>query len=319
MCQAMTAALLDWRGDAGVVAVLIDHEGPRGFCAGGDIRSLADSAAAGGAAAFAFFHTEYRLNHLISVYPKPVITVMDGITMGGGVGLALPSTYRIATERTRFAMPETGIGLFPDVGAGWHLPRLHGRTGLWMVLTSARLGAADCELLGIATDVVAAERLPELKAAIAREPEAIEGILTEFEADPGRAPIGALRDDIDRLFAGDSLEAVVAALEADGAEWAQAQLEIMRPRSPLSAKVSFRLLVQETPQSLADDLVTEYRLARRVVMQPDFTEGVRAVIVDKDNAPVWRPASLAGVSQALVDQMFAPLPAGEEWTPLSQL
>jgi enoyl-CoA hydratase len=193
---------------------------------------------------------------------------------------------------------------------------MHGRTGLWIVLTGARLAAADCELLGIATDVVASERLPELKAAITREPEEIERILTEFEVDPGRPPIGALRDDIDRLFAGDSLEAVVANLEADGSEWARAQLEIMRPRSPLSAKVSFRLLVEQTPASLADDLVTEYRLARRVVMQPDFTEGVRAVIVDKDNAPVWSPASLAEMGEALVDEMFAPLPADEEWTPL---
>ncbi len=319
MCEAMTAALLEWRGDPGVAAVMIDHEGPRGFCAGGDIRGLADSAAVGGAAAFEFFHTEYRLNHLISVYPKPVVTVMDGVTMGGGVGLAMPSTYRIATERTRFAMPETGIGLFPDVGGGWHLPRLHGRTGLWIVLTGARLGAADCELLGIATDVVAAERLPEMKAAMAREPEAIERILTELEADPGPAPIGPLRDDIDRLFAGESLEAVIAALEADGGEWARAQAEIMRPKSPLSSKVSFRLLVHEAPASLAGDLVTEYRLARRVVMQHDFAEGVRAVIVDKDNQPVWAPATPAGVTGALVAEMFAPLPADQEWTPLPGL
>ncbi|HXQ16538.1 MAG TPA: enoyl-CoA hydratase/isomerase family protein [Caulobacteraceae bacterium] len=319
MCEAMTAALLEWRGDPGVTAVMIDHEGPRGFCAGGDIRMLADSAAVGGAAAFGFFHTEYRLNHLISVYPKPIIVVMDGIVMGGGVGISLPAPYRVATERTRFAMPETGIGLFPDVGGGWHLPRLHGRTGLWIVLTGARLEAADCELLGIATDVVASSRLPEMKAAIVREPEAIERILTEFEIDPGRAPIGALRDEIDRLFAGDSLEAVIAALEADGSDWARAQAEIMRPKSPLSSKVSFRLLAHETPASLAADLVTEYRLARRVVMQHDFTEGVRAVIVDKDNKPAWSPATPAGVTSALVAEMFAPLPADEEWTPLPGL
>ena len=319
MCQAMTAALLEWRGDPAVTAVMIDHEGPRGFCAGGDIRTLADSAATGGAAALKFFHTEYQLDHLISVYRKPVITVMDGIVMGGGVGISLPARYRIATERTRFAMPETGIGLFPDVGGGWHLPRLHGRTGLWIVLTGARLEAADCELLGIATDVVASARLPELKSAIVREPEAIERILTEFEIDPGRAPIAALRDDIDRLFAGDSLEAVIAALEADGGVWARAQAEIMRPKSPLSSKVSFRLLAHEHPASLAGDLVTEYRLARRVVMQHDFTEGVRAVIVDKDNNPAWSPSTPAGVTPAMVDAMFAPLPADEEWTPLPGL
>ena len=319
MCQAMTAALLEWRGDPAIKAVLIDHEGPRGFCAGGDIRMLADSAAAGGAAAFEFFHTEYRLNHLLATYETPIVTVMDGVTMGGGVGISLPADYRIATERTRLAMPETGIGLFPDVGAGWFLPKLHGRTGVWMVLTGARLGTADCELLGLATDVVAAERLPEIKAAIVREPEAIERILTEFEADPGRAPIAAWRDDIDRLFAGDSVEAIVAALEADGSDWALAQREAMRPKSPISSKVSFRLLAGSDPATIADDFVTEYRVARRQVMTHDFSEGVRAVIVDKDNKPAWSPDTLEGVSEAMVDAIFAPLPAGEEWTPLPGL
>jgi enoyl-CoA hydratase len=320
MCQTMTAALLEWRGDPAVKAVLIDHEGPRGFCAGGDIRMLADSAAAGGAAAFEFFHTEYRLNHLLAVYETPIVTVMDGVTMGGGVGISLPADYRIATERTRLAMPETGIGLFPDVGAGWFLPKLHGRTGVWMVLTGARLTTADCELLGLATDVVAADRLPELKAAICREPDAIEGILTEFEADPGRAPIAGYRDDIDRLFAGDSVETIVAALEAEGSDWARSQLEAMRPKSPISSKVSFRLLAGSlNPATVADDLATEYRVARRQVMTHDFSEGVRAVIVDKDNTAAWSPATLEGVSEAMVDAIFAPLPADEEWTPLPGL
>jgi enoyl-CoA hydratase len=216
-------------------------------------------------------------------------------------------------------MPETGIGLFPDVGAGWFLPRLHGRTGVWMVLTGARLNTADCELLGIATDVVAAERLPEIKAAIVREPEAIERILTEFEVDPGRAPVAEHRDEIDRLFAGGSVEAIVAALQADGSDWALAQLEAMAPKSPISAKVSFRLLADMHPATMAEDLVTEYRIARRQVMTRDFAEGVRAVIVDKDNAPAWAPASLEGVTEAMVDATFAPLPPGEEWTPLPGL
>jgi enoyl-CoA hydratase len=188
-----------------------------------------------------------------------------------------------------------------------------------MVLTGARLATADCELLGLATDVVAAERLPEIKAAIVREPEAIERILTEFEVDPGRAPIAAWRDDIDRLFAGDSVEAIVAALEADGSDWARGQLEAMRPKSPISLKVSFRLLAGSHPATIADDFVTEYRIARRQVMTHDFTEGVRAVIVDKDNKPAWSPDTLEGVSEAMVDAIFAALPADEEWTPLPGL
>jgi enoyl-CoA hydratase len=317
MCEGMIAALRAWRSDDDVEAVLIDHAGERGFCAGGDIRTLAESADGDGRAALAFFHTEYQLDHLISVYEKPVVTVMDGTVMGGGVGISLPARYRLATEKTRFAMPETGIGLFPDVGAGWFLPQLHGRTGLWLALTGARLGAADCELLGLATDVVASAALPELKIELAREPGAIERILTQFEADPGRPPIAAHRDDVDRLFGGAGVEAVLAALEAEGSDWAKAQAAAMAPKSPLSAKVAFRLIAGGlNPRSLADDLTVEYRLAARLALAADFREGVRAVIVDKDNAPAWRPARLEDVGEALVDQMFAPLPAGEEWTPL---
>jgi enoyl-CoA hydratase len=319
MGKAMTAALLAWRDEPGVAAVLIDHAGERGFCAGGDIRWLAESGAGDGSAARRFFHTEYRLNHLLSVYEKPVVAFMDGVTMGGGVGISLPARYRVATERTRLAMPETGIGLFPDVGAGWWLPKLHGRTGLWMVLTGARLGAADCELLGLATDVIPAGQVEAVKAAMVREPDAIERVLTEYEADAGHPPIADHRDDIDRLFGGETLEDVVAALDRDGGEWALAQLEAMRPKSPMSAKVSFRLIGALQPASMADDLVTEYRLASRIVRSHDFLEGVRAVIVDKDNRPAWDPATLAGMTDAMVDGLFAPLPAGEEWTPLAGL
>jgi enoyl-CoA hydratase len=320
MCEGMIAALLQWQEDPAVAVVLIDHAGPRGFCAGGDIRTLAESAAGDGAEASRFFWIEYCLDHLIAEYQKPVVTLMDGIVMGGGVGISLPARYRIATERTRFAMPETGIGLFPDVGAGWFLPKLHGRTGLWIALTGSRLGPADCELLGIATDVVETARLPELVAGLAREPDAIERILTELEADPGRSEAAVHRDEIDRLFAGDSLEAVMGELEAEGSDWSRAQLEAMRHKSPLSAKVAFRLVAGGlSPRSLAEDLRTEYRLALRLVMRPDFREGVRATIVEKDNRPLWRPATLAEATEALVDEMFAPLPRGKEWSPLPNL
>src|SRR5665213_1507673 len=216
MCRLMIEALLAWRDDDAIVLVLIDHAGERGFCAGGDIRALADSVAGDGVAALAFFFTEFRLDHLLFTYPKPVITLMDGVTMGGGVGISWPATYRIATERTLFAMPETGIGLFPDVGGGWFLPRLHGASGAWLALTGARLKAAGCEILGIATDVVPAARLGESKAAIVAEPAAIETILVELESDPGRSAMIEHHDEIDRLFAGETVEAIVAALAADG-------------------------------------------------------------------------------------------------------
>jgi enoyl-CoA hydratase len=319
MCRIMTEALLAWRKDAAVQAVLIDHAGDRGFCAGGDIRMLAESGAGDGAQAREFFFTEYRLNELLFRYryEKPVVVVMDGVTMGGGVGLSMPARYRVATERTTFAMPETGIGLFPDVGGGWFLPRLHGKAGLWLALTGARIKAADCELLGVATDVVESGKLAEIKQAIVDNPDGIDRILTEFEVDPGRAPIGEHRDQIDRLFGQASVEAIFAALEADGGEWAGAQLAVLRTKSPQTLKVAFRQLAKGAAMSrFADNMAMEYRIGARVVQRHDFLEGVRAVIVDKDNAPRWDPATLSGITDQMLDAIFAPLPAGDEWTPL---
>ena len=318
MCRTMIEALLGWRGDAGVRAVLVDHSGERGFCAGGDIRMLAESGAGDGAAARAFFFAEYRLNHLLFTYPKPVAAVMDGVTMGGGVGIAMPARFRIATERTTFAMPETGIGLFPDVGGGWHLPRLPGKTGLWLALTGARIKAADCLALGVATDFEKSGNLESVKAAIVADPDDIEAILARTEADPGQAPIAAHRDDIDRLFGGHSVEAIFEALEADGGDWAKAQLEILKTKSPQTMKVAFRQLhLGAQARDFAENMRTEYRIGARVVRRPDFLEGVRAVIIDKDNAPKWNPATLAGVNEAMLEAIFAPLPPDQEWSPLA--
>jgi enoyl-CoA hydratase len=323
MCEAMIAALVAWRDDPAVGAVVIDHTGERGFCAGGDIRMLAESGAADGVAARRFFFTEYRLNALLFGYPKPVMTMMDGVTMGGGVGISMPARYRAATERTSFAMPETGIGLFPDVGGGWHLPRLPGQMGMWLALTGARLKGADCLALGIATHFVESGRVDALKnlifAAQSREGgnERIESALRAVESDPGPAPIVAHRADIDRLFSGDSVEAIFAALAADPGEWALAQLETLRTKSPQTLKVAFRQLREGARvKSFAEEMKIEYRIGARVVRRPDFIEGVRAVILEKDNAPKWRPASLEGVTDAMLDDIFSALPADEEWSPL---
>lgn len=318
MCKTMIDALLMWRGDRAVQAVLIDHSGERGFCAGGDIRMLAESGAGDGAQAREFFFTEYRLNHLLFTYSKAVVAVMDGVTMGGGVGISMPARFRIATERTTFAMPETGIGLFPDVGGGWYLPRLPGKTGLWLALTGARIKAADCLALGIATDFELSENLEAVKAQIMADPAGIERILTATESDPGRAPIAAHRDAIDRLFGAHSVEGIVEALEADGGEWAKAQLEILQTKSPQTMKVAFRQLATGARlHDFADNMRMEYRIGARVVQRHDFIEGVRAVIVDKDNAPKWNPASLAGVTDGILDAIFAPLPPDQEWSPLT--
>ncbi len=317
MCEAMIEALRAWKADGAVKCVLIDHSGERGFCAGGDIRMLAESGAGDGKAARAFFHTEYRLNHLLFVYPKPVVAVMDGVTMGGGVGLSMPASVRIATERTTFAMPETGIGLFPDVGGGWFLPRLPGRTGLWLALTGARIKGADCCALGIATHFMAFDQVEGFKAALLEHPDSLMGALAHFVDDCGPAPIKAHREDIDRLFDGDSVETILDRLTVDGGDWARAQLDTLATKSPRTLKVAYRQLAHGAAfDDFADNMVMEYRIGSRVVRMHDFLEGVRAVIVDKDNAPKWSPATVGEVEDAVLDDIFAPLPAEEEWTPL---
>ncbi|HVK41372.1 MAG TPA: enoyl-CoA hydratase/isomerase family protein [Phenylobacterium sp.] len=318
MCQVMTAALLAWREDPAVDLVLLDHSGERGFCAGGDIRMLAESGAGDGQAAREFFFVEYRLNHLLFEYPKPVAVIMDGITMGGGVGLAMPARYRVATEKTTFAMPETGIGLFPDVGGGWFLPRMPGHIGLWLALTGGRIKAADCELVGVATDFVESGKITGLKAAIVADPAAIETLLTEYEGDAGRPPLAQHQDEIDRIFGLETLEAILAALKASGSEWANEQLKILATKSPQTMKVALRQLrLGGEAKTFAENMAMEYRIGARVVQRHDFLEGVRAVIVDKDHAPRWNPPTPEGVSETMLDAIFAGLPSAEEWTPLT--
>lgn len=317
MCRRMTEALLAWRADPKVELVLFDHSGERGFCAGGDIRMLAESGARDGLQARDFFFTEYRLNELLFRYPKPTVVIMDGVTMGGGVGIAMPCGFRVATERTTYAMPETGIGLFPDVGGGWHLSRMRDHLGLWLALTGARIKAADCELLGIATDYVESARIADLTAAIVADPSAIETALTEFEGDAGRPPIAQHQDEIGRLFSGPSVEAIVEALQAARSDWANDQLKVLATKSPQTMKVAFRQLRTSAGlTSFAENMVMEYRIAARVVQRHDFLEGVRAVIVDKDNAPRWDPPTLEAVGEDILDAIFAPLPSGQEWSPL---
>jgi enoyl-CoA hydratase len=318
MCGLMVDALLTWLDNPRVKLVLIDHAGDRGFCAGGDIRMLAQSGAADGVEARAFFHLEYRLNHLLLAYPKPVMAIMDGVTMGGGVGLSAPAAYRVVTERTTYAMPETGIGLFPDVGGGWFLPRMPDHIGFWLALTGARLKAADCLLTDVGTHFVESDKLEALKAAVIADPSAAEALLTRFEGPAGPAPLSAHRADIDEVFGLDTVEAIVAALQARDDDWARRQLETLAGKSPQAMKVALRqLTLGAAAQSFAENMAMEYRIGARVVGGHDFLEGVRAVIVDKDNRPQWNPATLRDVTAAQLDQIFAPLEADAEWTPLS--
>lgn len=317
MVRAMTAALLAWRDHPAVQIVLIDHAEGRGFCAGGDIAFLRASALEGGAAGIAFFRDEYRLNHLLHEYPKPVVAFMDGITMGGGVGLALPARLRVATEHTRLAMPETGIGLFPDVGGGWYLSRLPGRIGQFLALTGARLDGAECLALGLATHYLPSAALEEAKVAIARAPDDAEAILGELSLPPPPARIEGSRMLIDRHFASDRYEDILESLAADPGEWAAQELATLRKKSPQTCKVALRQLAEGArAASFADNMRTEFRIANRVLVRPDFVEGVRAVIVEKDHSPSWNPATPEAVSDGLIDEIFAPLPPALEWTPL---
>jgi len=316
MCTAMLDALDAWRADPAIEAVLLDHAEGRGFCAGGDIRMLAESGATDGVAARAFFHTEYRLNHRLFTYAKPTVAFMDGITMGGGVGIACPCDFRIATENTKFAMPETGIGLFPDVGGGWYLSRLPGRIGQYLALTGHRLDGAECLALGLATHYVPSAALDDAKARIATDPQAIAATLDALVETPPEAKILAQREAIDRLFASDALEDIYAALETDGGDWATQQLATLRTKSPQTMKVSLRLLHEgQMMATFEDEMRQEYAIGSRVVQRHDFLEGVRAVIVDKDNAPRWDPATPEDVTDHVIDQIFAPLSPADEWTP----
>lgn len=317
MCTVMIAALSEWAADDAVDLVMIDHAEGRGFCAGGDIRMLAESAQVGGEAARAFFHEEYRLNHQLFTYAKPTIAFMDGVTMGGGVGLSQPCAIRVVTDRTMYAMPETGIGLFTDVGGGWYLSRMPGRTGQYAGLTGARLKGAECLALSLGTHYVVGDDVEALKAAIIANPAGVDAAIGSAVSPVPEAPILERRADIDRLFASDRYEEILAALASDGGEWALTTLKTLETKSPQTCKVVLRLLAESSKiKDFADEMRMEYAVGAHVISRPDFVEGVRAVIVDKDNSPRWNPSTAAAVSDAEIDAIFAPLPSGQAWTPL---
>jgi len=319
MCRVMSEALLKWRDDPAIEAVVIDHAEGRGFCAGGDVVMLWRSGNEDATEAKEFFFAEYRLNHLLFTYPKPTVAMMDGITMGGGVGISLPCTFRIATEATRFAMPETSIGLFPDVGGGWYLSRLPGRVGEFMALTGARLDGAECHYLGLATHYVEQASLADMVERIAAAPGRIQGSIGSVAATAPEAKVAANLPLINRLFASYRVEEVLAALAADEGEWATTELETLRSKSPLSCKVSLRLMEEGASRaSFEDEMRAEYALASRVVRTHDFHEGVRALLIDKDNSPQWDPANPEEVSDEMLDVLFTPLPGTEAWTPFPE-
>lgn len=319
MCAAILEAVNSWANDPSVQLLWIDHqEGTRGFCAGGDIRMLAESGAADAAEARDFFRTEYRMNAALEAFPKPILAILDGVTMGGGVGLSVHGSHRVATERTVFAMPETGIGLFPDVGGGWFLPRLGGELGTWLALTGARLKGADVAAARIATHYLPSELVPALAKQIesadfsAGAAELLNEILRRLTHAVPPGSFEPHRALINRCFAPDRAEDILAALEAEGSDWARTEAATLRTKSPETVKVALRQLREgRRLTSFEDNMRMEFRIGWRKVQSADFLEGVRAVIIDKDNAPVWSPGRLEDVTEADVARYFDPLGADE--------
>ena len=320
MVRDMASALLEWRDDPDVRIILIDHAEGRGFCAGGDVVGISQDVEGHEAAARSFFFDEYRLNHLEYTYPKPGVAFMDGVTMGGGVGIALPCRFRVATERTVLAMPETTIGIFPDVGGGRYLSRLRGRLAQFLALTGARLDGAEGLRLRLATHYLRSDRLAEAKERIMAQPFRAQAVLDELSEDevPEARIMGNLKK-IDHYFASDRLEDILEALDAgasDGDSWAAREAETIRRKSPMACKVSLKLLV-ESPYQLhfVDEMRMEYGIMVRLIHHPDFKEGVRALLIDKDNKPNWKPTNPAVIGEADVAKFFEPLPLEEQWRP----
>ena len=332
MIRAFRPVLDEWAADPAIGVVVIEGEGDRAFCAGGDVRAVWEAGkhaqAEGGfdpltcpddALPRRFFFEEYQLNRAIHAFPKPYIAILDGVTMGGGVGLSIHGSHRVATDRVLCAMPETAIGLFPDVGASWSLPRMPGSLGLYFALTGARAKTADAVYAGFAThamdhgavsdliDMLAAEDWMQTLDAAAR----VDSIVARFARDPGPAPLSAHRAIIDRCFSKDNVPAILAALEAEregpDAAFVQETLSVLSTRSPTSMMLACTELQRGAELSFDDCMVMEFRLAQFCMAGDDFYEGIRAVLIDKDHAPKWRPERLGDVDPALIESAFAPL------------
>jgi enoyl-CoA hydratase len=312
MCLAIDAALKIWAKDDAIAAVIIHGAGGRAFCSGGDVRAVREDGIAWkrgtseGSIVRGFFRDEYRMNRRIATFPKPYLALIDGITMGGGVGLSVHGTHRLATARTQIAMPETGIGLFPDVGTSYVLPRLPGEIGTYLGLTGARIGAADALMLGLATHVIDYERIEDLIAAFTTMAHAtsIETIVGRYTVDAGKPELPASRAIIDRCFRHDRVEDILAALDADGGAFAAATAATIRTMSPTSLKLTLREMRKGSTLDIDSCLRMEYRLSQSVLAGHDFYEGVRAQLVDKDRRPKWYPATLDAVDDGVIDSLF---------------
>jgi enoyl-CoA hydratase len=313
MVRALARQLADWESDPAVTRVLVTAAGGRAFSAGGDLRALYDLGRAGRYdEALGYFRDEYRLNAQIKRYRKPYVALIDGIVMGGGVGVSVHGSHRVAGDKFVFAMPEVGIGFFPDIGATWFLPRLPGALGCYCALTGERLDAADGVAAGVATHRVASTRFPDLIEALCSAVP-VEALLGAFALPAGQGPVASRRDVIDRLFKIDRVADILGALDAEGAGsgphavFASATAALIRGKSPTSLAVVREQMRRGSMLDFEECMRTELRIVSRIVRGHDLYEGIRAVIIDKDQAPLWQPPRLAAVDEAEVERHFAPL------------
>ncbi len=319
MVQCIADALRQWAGDSGIGAVMIEGAGERAFCAGGDVVAVSRAAKENSDLSRTFFQAEYRLNTAIHRYAKPYIAFIDGITMGGGVGLSVHGSHRIVTENTLFAMPETGIGLFPDVGGSHFLSRCPGETGIYLGLTGARLKAADMIALGLADHFMPSSARDAFIAALGAADltcgdadRQINDIVDGFAESAGAPPLDEHRDAIDRIFAGSDMAAIMARLEREDTDFARTTLAHLETKSPTMLKVALAQLRRGARQDFDANMKMEYRLVRHALRPgADFHEGVRALLIDKDKSPKWVPARLAEVTEDIVADFFHPPPEGD--------
>jgi enoyl-CoA hydratase len=317
MSIGIDAALDQFESDPAIAVVVLEGAGERGLCAGGDIRGLYESSRAGGDLGKMFWRQEYIMNARIAKYPKPYVAFMDGLVMGGGVGLSAHSAHRVVTERTKLAMPEVGLGFFPDVGGTWLLSRSPGEIGCYFGLTGQTMNGPDAIYAKFADAVVSSSELPALRDALTKTRPGttsaeIRTIIDGFSTGEASGPVAAMQARIDSWFAGDRMEDIFASLQRDGSEPALATLKTLNDKSPRGMVVTLKLLrLARSSSSLEECLVREYRAALEVFRSDDFREGVRAAVIDKDRNPRWSPPRIEDVTSAMLTPYLATIGTDE--------
>lgn len=307
MVREIHPQLKKWENDSSVKNVLIKAEGEKAFCAGGDIRALHDWGKNNDEEAVGFYREEYILNQYIKRYPKPYISLVNGIVMGGGVGLSVHGSHRIAGENYSFAMPETGIGLFPDVGGSFFLPRLSFEAGTYLALTGNRIKAADAIFLGTATNFIRSENFSNLINDLSKDENDPKNIIEKYSVEPGKSEFKEISLFCNKIFKADTVEKIIENLIEENSDLSKKILSTIEQKSPTSLKVALRSLRLGMNISFEDCMQMEFRMVNKVMNDHDFYEGVRALIIDKDNNPSWKPSSISEVEENFVDKFFSSL------------